>query len=135
MKRLLLPIAIATLSASLFAQGQVKKETLLQTTKAWDGEVYKTYPSGKPQLSVLKITIPAHTQMDWHEHPVPNAAYVLSGELTVEKKDGTKKNLKAGEVLAELVNEVHRGVAGDQDVVLIVFYAGAVGVPLAKAAQ
>ena len=77
-------------SLQAVAAGDVKKETLLQTTKAWDGSTYKQYPAGQPQLSVLRITIPAHTTMQWHQHPVPNAAYVLSGELTVEKKNGEK---------------------------------------------
>lgn len=113
------------------AHGGVRKETLLETTKSWDGAAY-AYPKGQAQMSVLRITIPAHTRMQWHQHPVPNAAYVLEGSLTVEKKDGTTKVLQAGEVLPELVNEVHRGVAGDKDVVLIVFYAGAVGLPLSK---
>lgn len=131
--------AVAALAMSLVcgaqagdpSHGGVQKQTLLETTKSWDGAPY-SYPTGQAQMSVLRITIPAHTKMQWHEHPVPNAAYVLSGSLTVEKKDGTTKMLHAGEVLAELVNEVHRGVAGDSDVVLIVFYAGASGLPLSK---
>ena len=118
--------------AAVAQKHDVKKETLLETTKSWDGSAYRQYPAGQPQLSVLRITIPAHTTMQWHQHPVPNAAYIVSGELTVEKKDGAKLHLKAGQVLPELVNEVHRGVAGDSDVVLIVFYAGAVGVPLSR---
>ena len=126
---LLVPFGVAT------AQDQpaIQKKLLLQTTTSWDGATYKTYPSGQPEISVLKITIPAHTKMQWHTHPMPNAAYVVSGELTVEKKEnGEKKVLTAGQVLPELVNTLHRGVAGDSPVVLIVFYAGAQGMPLSE---
>src|ERR1700737_2240451 len=86
-------------------QSPIQSETLLSSTSSWDGVPYEAYSSGQPQLSVLKITIPPHTQMKWHTHPMPNAAYVLSGELTVEKKEGgATKILTAGQVLPEMVN-------------------------------
>jgi len=64
---------------------------------------------------------------------MPNAAYVVSGELLVEKRDGGQTiRLVAGDVLPEMVNGVHRGVTGDVPVVLIVFYAGARGLPVTE---
>lgn len=111
-------------------------ETLMQTSTSWDGESYISYPQGKPELSILKITVPAHTTFGWHTHPVPNAAYVLSGHLTVEKQAGdSKKTIHAGETLAETVGTVHRGFTEDEPVTLIVFYAGANGVPLSEASK
>ena len=111
----------------------VQKEVLLQSTTSWDGTAYGHYPDGQPEISVPKITIPAHTALQWHTHPMPNAGYVLSGELTVEKKEtGEKRVLTAGQVLPEMVNSVHRGRAGDSPVVLIVFYAGVKGMPLSQ---
>ncbi|WP_083615394.1 cupin domain-containing protein [Paraburkholderia sp. SOS3] len=110
----------------------IKVETLLKTEKSWDGTRYKAYPSGQPQLSVLKIEIPAHSVLPWHTHPMPNAGYVVSGEITVEKEDGEKQTVKAGQVLPETVGSVHRGVTGDSPVTLIVFYAGADGMPLSQ---
>lgn len=109
---------------------QVK--TLLQTDKAWDGKPYSTYPTGHPQLSVLQITIPPHTRMEWHRHPIPNAAYVVNGELDVETQDGQKAHFTKGEVVAETVGVWHRGVTKDQAADLLVFYAGAPGVPLSE---
>ncbi|QYD73694.1 cupin domain-containing protein [Paraburkholderia edwinii] len=114
------------------ASSGIKVETLLKTTKSWDGTPYKGYPSGSPQLSVLKIEIPAHSVLPWHTHPMPNAGYVVSGEITVEKKDGEKQTVKAGQVLPETVGSVHRGVTGDSPVTLIVFYAGTEGMPLSQ---
>ena len=108
--------------------------TLVQATSAWDGTAYQHYPAGQPQLSVLKIMIPAHTVLKWHTHPMPNAAYVLSGNLTVEKPDGTRHHFVAGDAFAEVTGVVHRGFAGDKPVVLIVFYAGAKGLPPSEAA-
>ena len=130
----LLAAALSTVMAQQ-SSGPVQMETLTQTTKSWDGTPYKAYPTGQPQISVVKVTLAPHTTMKWHKHPVPNAAYVLSGEVTVETKDGVKKHFVAGETVPETVDTVHRGVSGDQPTVLIVFYAGTPGVPLSQAAD
>ena len=111
----------------------IRSETLLQSRSSWDGEPYTAYPAGQPELSVLKITIPPHTQLKWHTHPMPNAGYILSGELTLEKKeDGKRQHFSAGQVVPEMVDALHRGVTGDAPVTLIVFYAGIEGMPLSK---
>jgi quercetin dioxygenase-like cupin family protein len=114
-------------------QSAVRSEVLLRSSSSWDGQPCKAYPSGQPELSILKITVPAHTNLEWHSHPIPNAAYILTGELTIErKKDGRKQPFTAGQTLPEMVDTLHRGVTGDQPVVLIVFYAGSLGVPLTQ---
>jgi quercetin dioxygenase-like cupin family protein len=111
----------------------IQMEPLLQSSQSWDGQTYKAYPDGPPELSVLKIIIPANTELPWHTHPMPNAGYVLSGELTVQKKaTGEKKVLTAGQVLPEMVGQLHRGYTGDMPAVLIVFYAGTKGLPLSQ---
>jgi quercetin dioxygenase-like cupin family protein len=135
------PFKIALLIASLCPyfmaaaaeQPDIKSETLLRGSSAWDDVPYAPYSKGAPELSVLKITIPPHSKMKWHTHPMPNAAYVLSGEITVEQPSGNKKrHFVAGQVVPETVNTLHRGVTGDQPVVLIVFYAGVKGMALAE---
>ena len=129
-----LTIGVA-LSGAVFAQqppAGIHIETLLKTDSSWDGTRYESYPSGQPQLTVLKIEIPAHSELPWHKHPIPNAGYVQSGEITVEKPNGEKMTVKAGQVLPETVGSVHRGVTGDSPVTLIVFYAGAQGQPLSE---
>lgn len=112
----------------------VKK--LLETEKSWDGVLYKEYPKGTPQLSVVKIVVAPNTSLVWHEHPIPNAAYVLDGVLIVEKKaTGEKRLLKTGDVLPEMVDSAHRGYTGKEGVTLVVFYAGQKGIPLSKPAE
>lgn len=112
-------------------QSSIQVDTLLRTSSSWDGVAYTAYPSGQPELTILKITIAPHTALPWHTHPMPNAAYVLSGEITVEKKEnGQEKVLSVGQVLPEMVNELHRGTTGDKPVELIVFYAGTKDMPL-----
>jgi quercetin dioxygenase-like cupin family protein len=116
------------------AEPEVQVEQVLQTTGSWDGSRYTGYPSGQPQVTVLKITIPPHTTLHWHRHPMISAAYVLSGRLTVEKRDtGERKVVNAGEALAETVQTTHRGFTTDEAVELIVFYAGRVDMPVSVA--
>lgn len=109
----------------------IRVDTLLQTSTAWDGTTYRAYPEGKPEVAMLRITIPANTTMNWHRHAMPNVAYVVSGELTVEKQEGgVTQHFRAGQTVAETVEAFHRGVTGAQPVELLVFYAGATGLPL-----
>jgi len=109
----------------------VRSETLLHGSASWDGQPYESYPSGRPELTVLKISLPPHTQLEWHRHPMPSAAYIVAGELMLErKKDGKKQRFTAGQAVSETVDTFHRGVAGNEPVVLIVFYAGSPGMPL-----
>lgn len=111
----------------------INVEKLLETEKSWDGVSYQGYPKGTPQLSVLKITIAPNTSLAWHEHPIPNVAYVLDGVLTAEKKSsGEKRLIKAGEVVPEMVDSTHRGYTGKEGATLVVFYAGKKGIPLSK---
>jgi quercetin dioxygenase-like cupin family protein len=110
---------------------QIKVVQVLETTKAWDGIRYTGYPTGQPQVTVLKITIAPNTILPWHQHPMINVAYVLSGHLTVEKRGtGERKVLHAGQALAETVQTTHRGFTTNEPVELIVFYAGQVGWPV-----
>lgn len=112
-------------------QLSVESKVLLKSTSSWDGTPYKAYPAGQPELTVLNIKIPPNSALKWHEHPIPNVAYVVSGKLEVQTKEGGKSiHLKAGDALPEIVDMLHRGKTGDSPVELIVFYAGTPGTPL-----
>jgi quercetin dioxygenase-like cupin family protein len=128
-------IAAASLSNAYAQAGADKvaaaqREVLLQADHSWNGDAYTHYPTGRPELTMLKLTIAAHSQLPWHTHPFPNAAYVLSGTLTVHDKiSGKTKVFHQGEAFAESVNDVHRGETGDEPVVLLVTYSGTPRVP------
>ena len=62
---------------------------------------------------------------------MPSAAYIVAGEVTLERKrDGKKQRFTAGQAISETIDTFHRGVAGNDPVVVIVFYAGSLGMPL-----
>ena len=132
MKGVALALLASAVHGSAAAEGasppsHITIETLVLSTSSWDGAPYEAYPSGQPQITVLKFMIAPRTVMTWHFHPVPSAGYVLAGELTIEKRDGTKKHFVAGQVVTETVRTIHRGVTGSEPVVLIVFYPAAPG--------
>src|SRR5471030_865680 len=134
-KKILLTLACCTLAGTATAHEQpvVESRVLLKSTSSWEGTPNVAYPTGQPELTVLKINIPANTALKWHKHPIPNAAYIASGVLEVQTKTGGKSiTLKEGEVLPELVDIMHRGKTGDMPVELIVFYAGTPGTPLTQ---
>jgi quercetin dioxygenase-like cupin family protein len=114
-------------------QSDIKSETLLRSSSAWNGVPYEAYSKGLVELSVLRITIPPHSKLNWHTHPMPNAAYIVSGEITIEQLGvNRERHFVAGEVVPETVNTLHRGITGEQPVVLIVFFAGVKGMPLTE---
>lgn len=129
---LFFPLAMALTAGAPAAHAAAESQVLLKTTRSWDGKTYPAYGAGQPEITVLRIRIPAGSALAWHHHPVINAAYVEEGSITVEKRgegraSGASCSVAAGEVLPELVNQVHRGYTGAQPATLIVFYAGTAG--------
>lgn len=109
----------------------VTVDTLAQTSLSWDGQNLPQYMQGKPEITILKITIPPKTQLPLHEHPVINAGVLLKGELTVISQDNKVLHLKAGDSIVEVVNTWHYGKnEGSEVAEIIVFYAGVQGTPI-----
>ena len=105
--------------------GAANVEVLAKTDQMWDGSPLPNYPTENPEITILKVTIPAKTELPMHKHPVINAGYLLSGELTVVSESGDELFLKGGDTLIELVDKWHYGKnEGEEDVEIIVFYAG-----------
>lgn len=114
------------------ASAGITSELLSETGRMWDGTDLPAYPTGRPKISIVKFTIPPNSELPWHKHPSINAGYVVSGLLTVRTEDGRELKLKAGDALVELVDKWHAGRNdGTEPVVIVVFYAGTPGVPLA----
>ncbi|WP_456480323.1 cupin domain-containing protein [Nautilia sp.] len=110
---------------------KVKVVVLTKTGMSWDGEALPHYPKGKPEITILRITIPPKCRLPIHKHPVINAGVLLKGELTVVTDDNKTLHLKAGDSIVEVVNKWHYGKnESDKPAEIIVFYAGAQGVPI-----
>lgn len=116
---LLLPQAYA-----LDSTAAVKATTVLKAQNSWDGKPL-AYPQGQAQVTGLLIEIAPGGETGWHLHTVPSFAMVTEGELEVHLKDGSVNRLKAGDMLAEVVNTLHNGHnVGKGPLKLVVFYTG-----------
>jgi quercetin dioxygenase-like cupin family protein len=121
------------LSHHLWAQDTdiVKVEVLAKTGLSWDGEALPAYAKGRPEITILRITVAPKARLSMHRHPVINAGVLLKGELTVVLDDNKTRYLKAGDAIVEVVDKWHYGKnEGSEPAVIIVFYAGIKGKPL-----
>jgi quercetin dioxygenase-like cupin family protein len=123
----LIILALFTLSL-VFAVGneaETEVQVLAKTSSSWNGAALPRYAKGKPEITILRINVPPHTKLAWHEHPYINAGVLISGELTVITDQADTLLLKAGDPIVECVKTWHFGENfGDEAVDIIVFYAG-----------
>lgn len=98
---------------------------LVKTTQSWDGADLPAYPEGQPEITILRIKIPAGARLATHHHPVINAGVLTRGQLTVVTLDGQTLHLKADDPIVEVVGTPHYGInEGQEPAEIIVFYAG-----------
>ncbi|MDZ4197854.1 MAG: cupin domain-containing protein [Kiritimatiellia bacterium] len=123
----------ADLSTGETSIHKTEVEVLAKSGLSWDGARLPDYPQGHPEVTLLRIVIPAGETLAMHKHPVINAGVLLRGELTVRTEDGKTLHLRAGEALVEVVDTWHYGKnEGSEDAEIIVFYAGVEGSPLSE---
>jgi quercetin dioxygenase-like cupin family protein len=121
----LIQLSCATQEAN---RASISVEELVKSSKSWDGKSLVPYPQGQPEITILKITIPAGARLETHSHPVINAGVLMSGQLTVKTTDGKVLRLQAGDPIVEVVNTLHYGInEGTVPAEIVVFYAGIVG--------
>jgi quercetin dioxygenase-like cupin family protein len=128
-------LMLVTLFPSLVFAEQIEtsivSDVLVKSTRSWDGSQLPKYPEGQPEVTILKITIPAGATIPLHQHPYINAGVLIKGELTVLTQTGDKLIMTAGDQIVEVVNKWHKGQnSGDIPAEIIVFYAGIEGQPI-----
>lgn len=134
MKKIVLAICVTSfifISACAGNLTNIEVKQLAKSTKSWDGGVLPQYPEGQPEVTILRIKIPAGEKLETHYHPVINAGVLIAGELTVVADDNKTLHLKAGDSIVELVNKKHYGKnEGTEPAEIVVFYAGTENKPI-----
>lgn len=134
MKRLTIILCLVFLiscSLCLAEENAIEVKVLTKTGSSWDGRPLPEYKSVKPEITILKITIPPGVALPMHQHPVISMGLMLSGELTVYTEEGKVLHLKEGDTIVEVVTTWHYGKNnGTSPAVIVVFYAGYEGSPL-----
>lgn len=128
---LVLSVCIAPSAWAHDDGAEIKVAVLAKSTQSWDGQPLPNYATGKPEVTILKITIPAGAKLPLHLHPYINAGILMKGELTVLTEKQETLHLKAGDSIVEVVNKWHYGSnQGAEPAEIIVFYAGIQGQPI-----
>ena len=106
----------------------VSSEKVIQTERHWNQQPIKPLHIEHPQVTMLRITIPAGEKLAMHKHPILNIGYLTKGELTVRSDKGEKLVLKPGDPIVELVDTWHYGEStGKGDAEIVVTYVGEKG--------
>ena len=114
--------ALVLASLNVFA---ADAEKVIQTTVHWNQQPIKPIHIDHPQVTILRITIPAGEKLAMHKHPILNVGYLTKGELTVRSEKGDVLVLKPGDPIVELINEWHYGEStGSEDAEIVVTYVG-----------
>ncbi|MEW7281114.1 cupin domain-containing protein [Aquimarina sp. 2201CG1-2-11] len=101
---------------------------LAKTLTSWNGNSLPRYPTGNPEITILKYIVQPGTKLDIHKHPVISAGYIIKGELVIISEANEKLHLKTGDSFVELVDTWHFGQnESEEPVEIVVFYAGVEG--------
>lgn len=79
-------------------------------------------PERDLEARVVRATVEPRTTAAWHTHPTPVYLYIETGTLTVEVEGQERRQIAAGEAVAEPLNSPMRVInRGDETVEIIVF--------------
>lgn len=87
----------------------IESVELIRTSTSWNGTSLPDYPLGKPELVAVKYIIPPGQKLGWHHHIAMNHGVLIQGELTVVGLDGQTKVFREGDVIVEMVEDIHHG--------------------------
>jgi quercetin dioxygenase-like cupin family protein len=126
----LFPWALGACVGMIFAgeyTPKVQVKPLLKSTVNSIGQSF-SFPAGA-EVHGIEVMIPPGVSTGWHKHPHSGFAYVLTGQLRVNLRDGKSFDYAPGQAFAEVVETEHEGIAGADTVRLAVFFFSAPGEP------
>jgi len=110
---------------------EIQSVQLVKSTETWTGQPLPVYPSGQPEVTIMRITLPPWSAFPMHTHPCINAGVLIKGQITVTTDTGRVLHLKPNEAIIETVDVWHYGRNdGDEPAEILVFYAGVKGGPI-----
>jgi len=126
----------ASLAVTAGVSAQIDVQTLLRTGEDTLGNRIAYPETGAAEITGALVTMMPGASTGWHRHPQPALFYLFSGELTVEYATGDARVFRSGDSDVEAQNIAHNGHNhGDVPVEMVVFYAGAGGLPRSEPAE
>lgn len=124
-------VTVQTLTSSVRLESLgsgVTVQTLARSDRSWNGALLPPLAAARPEVNVLRMTVPPGVTLKFHQHPVIHAGVLLQGRLRLETKDGATQLLEAGQAVIEVVNNEHRSVSlGPDPAVLLIVFVGPLG--------
>lgn len=106
----------------------VKVETLARSDRSWNGSLLPPLFAARPEVNVVRMTVPAGVTLNLHQHPVIHAGVLVQGRLRLEAEQGASQLLEPGQAVIEVVNRAHRSVSlGPDPAVLLIVFVGPKG--------
>ena|SRR5690606_4582211 len=105
---------------------------VVRASNAWDGSPLPAYPQGRPELTVERLTIPPRERAALPYPVVPAVGVALDGALAVYREDSSFRVLGEGQAFALVESGQYVENRGRAPVNVLVFYAGAEGMTLAR---
>ena len=84
-------------------------ETLKSSSTSWDGTPLPNYPTGTPEIKMVRVVIPTGEAIALHKHPVINAGFLIRGKIELTAENDRELTLNAGDTIIELVDHWHSG--------------------------
>ena len=81
------------------------------------------------EVIVRRVSFPPHTELPWHWHPGEEFFYVISGSITLKRREEPDLLAGAGDAQNIAAQAVHTGSTGEQGAELVIFRVHAVGEP------
>ena len=75
-------------SSALAAERKIETTVLAKSTQDWGGSTLEHYAKGKPEVTVVRATIPAGMALPLYEHPFMTAGVALQGIIEVRTDSG-----------------------------------------------
>jgi D-alanyl-D-alanine dipeptidase len=133
--KLILLLAMS-LAAPAPGSAQATAEPLFTATEDTLGNPISYPAAGAAEISASVVTLLPGDSTGWHRHAVPTVGYLLAGELRVEYATGEVHRYRTGDGLLEAQHVAHNGHNDGSDPVrIVVFAAGAVGMPITEPAD
>ncbi len=106
----------------------VTVETLARSDRSWNGSLLPPLSAARPEVNVVRMTVPAGVTLNLHQHPVIHAGVLVQGRLRLEAEQGASQLLEPGQAVIEVVNRAHRSVSlGPDPAVLLIVFVGPKG--------
>lgn len=117
--QLAMPLAILVGAAIAATTDPSRSETPPAATQAW--------ADGQPEMRMLRISIEPGASLPWHRNTVPDAGYLLEGELRLETPEGASRAIRPGDSIGDGSDVMRGGTAGPRGATVVLFYTDAGG--------